>query len=117
MRKNKIHLKNGTDTVCGINISNNISIAKLLKTTTCKKCMKTWRRDYGAGDFQEEVEGFKEKKNRIHLAGIGDTLCGIDMFKDSFTSIAKLFKKVTCNRCMKTETYKQYLAGSFKEKP
>ena len=61
------------------------------------------------------------RKNKIHLRGITYTLCGIDTIKSIPTifniSIAKLFKEVTCKRCIKTETYKQYLAGSFKEKP
>ena len=50
-------------------------------------------------------------KRKIHLNGLGLTLCGRDRW-----SMAKKFKDVTCKSCMKSWEYKQYLAGKFIEK-
>lgn len=56
------------------------------------------------------------RKGKIHLRGLSLTLCGItlNIFTSSF---AKSFESITCKRCMRTETYKDYLAGKFREKP
>ena len=53
----------------------------------------------------------KEKK---HLIGLYNTLCGRN---SDDCIIAKKWKEVTCKTCMKTEEYKAYLAGKFREKP
>ena len=64
------------------------------------------------------------KRRKVHLREImhtDATLCGINTANEPYrmTSIAfaKSYKKVTCKRCMCSETYKSYLAGKFIEKP
>ncbi len=57
------------------------------------------------------------EKGKIHLRALSLTLCGADFGILSSSSFAKSFKSVTCKRCMRTETYKKYLAGKFREKP
>ena len=56
-----------------------------------------------------------------HLRGFGNTLCGItEKFSCNtlyFPTYAKSYAEVTCERCMKTESYRAYLAGKFREKP
>lgn len=60
--------------------------------------------------------------DKIHLNSFfGATLCGMKYRNPNrfsiFPFLAKKYSEVTCKRCMKTENYKKYLAGKFREKP
>ena len=49
-----------------------------------------------------------------HLAKSGKTSCGKKL---SHSNWANKYSEVNCKNCMKTERYKQYLAGKLNEKP
>ncbi len=53
-----------------------------------------------------------------HLRGFGHALCGkrTKIYHSGIT-FAKSYAEVTCKSCKRTETYRSYLAGKFKEKP
>ncbi len=57
-------------------------------------------------------------KGKIHLRGLSrTTLCGIELDILSSSTFAKRWSSVTCKRCMRTQEYKAYLKGKFREKP
>jgi len=63
-----------------------------------------------------------KNKRKVHLYDIcPNTLCGRNRWGKNLMTptllMAKSFKEVTCKCCMRSEEYKQYLAGKFKEKP